>query len=96
MRRDWHGQQGSRLGHRQPKGTVTDQRLSTLPNQSLTLPGPTACVSLEAVSEILGHSDFAFTKNTYARFLLDAKKAAAERLGALMEEATRAAANRTP
>lgn len=48
-----------------------------------------AGISLEAVSEILGHSDFAFTKNTYARFLLDAKKAAAERLGAFMEDVPR-------
>jgi len=48
-----------------------------------------AGVPLEAVSEVLGHSDFAFTKNTYARFLLDAKRQAAERLGAFMEEAAR-------
>lgn len=55
-----------------------------------------AGVPLEAVSEVLGHSDFAFTKNTYARFLLDAKRRAAERLGAFMAEAARTADGRIP
>jgi hypothetical protein len=51
-----------------------------------------AGVPLAAVSEVLGHSDFSLPKRVYARFLLDAKRAAAERLAAFLEDAPAVAA----